>query len=92
MENNTKIQKLQNHFHSKYAGEDVVKVGEDNISVTSFFHWIFRRQSYGAHYDYDHDECVEEGICHNGMDCQAKSGIIIDVCEVIFSQLLVMSY
>ena len=56
---------LEQHLHSKDAGEDVVKVLKNNISFTFLINRIFCSQSYGASDNNDHDKGVKKWICDN---------------------------
>ena len=75
MQNNSQIKNLENHFNSENAGEDVVKVSEDNVPFTGLLHWVLGSQSDGAQDDDYHYEGVKEWIGYNCVNSEAKSEI-----------------
>ena len=75
MQDNSQIKYLENHFNSKNAGKDVVKVGEENIPLTGLLHWVLGGQGDGAQDDEKQDEGDREWIGYNCVNGEAKSVI-----------------
>ena len=73
MQNNSQIKNFENHFNSENAGEDVVKVSEDNVPFTGLLHWVLGSQRDGAQDDDYHYEGVKEWISYNSVNSEAKS-------------------
>ena len=73
MQNNSQIKNLENHFNSENAGEDVVKVSEDNVPLTGLLDWVLGSQRDGAQDDDYHDKGVKEWISYNSVNSEAKS-------------------
>ena len=73
MQDNPQIKNLENHFDSEDAGKDVIKVGEDNISLTGLLHRVLGSKGDWTQDDDDHDEGVKEWIGYNGVNSEAKS-------------------
>ena len=63
-----KMHHLEQHLNRKNGGKNVVKIGQNDISVTFLLDRIFCSQCYRASNNDHHDEGVKEGIGHNGMD------------------------